>query len=304
MSQYMRLPQKDELDAIDGIAGLMRSIASYVSQDNVEADHRTVLSVYGAFCEALVQEKILRYTDIPPLRFQYSGHDYIVSLSKSHYKGCLIVSQTHTSTHIEQADAVKVVADAATKVGTAKTLESRARDILRDLQAWSSNLRQETRGLKRKARELDVRDEAGTIDAVKQRLDDVAHQEEEIHRMNGLANLSYFRLGEAYRAWAREQVTSCHSAVTTREFHSSVFPRFCAEFGKLTLSPNVHRSYGLKKKLERARKFYAIGEIIGPSRLPRCQGLSVLKVDAIPMKVLDTLLHLFPEEVLALQTQE
>lgn len=182
-----------------------------------------------------------------------------------------------------------------------KTAESRAVELLHNLQAWSSDLRPETRGMKRKAQEISIAHDECSIEAVKERLNDVAHHEKEIGRMNGLANLSYYRLGKAYQAWAANTFADLSVAITTRAFHSAVYPRFCLEFDKVREPHDVHKAYGLRKKLERARKFRAIGEIIGPEKLPKCRGLSVLKVDAVPMRVLDVLLNEFPEELQAMQ---
>lgn len=68
-----------ELRSIDGIDSLIHSIAAYVDQAGQGKDYRTVLMVYGAFCEALVQENILNPVDIPKLRFQYQEKAYVVS---------------------------------------------------------------------------------------------------------------------------------------------------------------------------------------------------------------------------------
>ena len=82
MKTRVYLPRQEVLYQTAGIDNLVASVAAYVqATDSVHTPNKVAL-MYRAFCEALIQQNLLKLYQIPVFTIQYQGDPYEVSLGE------------------------------------------------------------------------------------------------------------------------------------------------------------------------------------------------------------------------------
>ena len=98
--------------------------------------------------------------------------------------------------------------------------------------------------------------------------------------------LAYFYLGQAYAQWIFELLPTLDVPVTSKTFHREAYPIVQANLLKLCKQSNES---SILKRLERARKFFRMGSLIGVEKLAECEDLTVKRMDKISMESLSLL---------------
>jgi len=82
MTTRVYLPRHDTLYQTTGIDSLVTSVAAYVQAADGSHTPNKVALMYRAFCEALIQENLLKLHQIPAIIIQYQGISYKVSIGE------------------------------------------------------------------------------------------------------------------------------------------------------------------------------------------------------------------------------
>lgn len=146
---------------------------------------------------------------------------------------------------------------------------------------------QEEGDLPHAARSQEMED-VGDTDAYQLRanLEAILQGEKEQDNLGKRVNEMYFALGSTYVSWARKLVPGLpDTAVATRSFSKVAFPAVVTAYAHAHTPP----LFGLKKKLERARKFFILGSLFGPDIFLEKPFLTVAWVDKIAFHVLQVL---------------
>lgn len=102
-------------------------------------------------------------------------------------------------------------------------------------------------------------------------------------RSSNRVNRSYYKLGEAYVLLAGLPAQAELTDIASRKFHRKGFSKVTETYLKYEKDK---QSSGLRKRLERARKFYIIGHLFGTAVLDRHDIINVGAVDSLPFKAL------------------
>ena len=186
---------------------------------------------------------------------------------------------------------------------TTSTLRS-ARKIIRLLSSDSDSTNNPVAPKKRKfgQEEVDLpyaarnqeTEDVGDTDAYQLRanLEAILQGEKEQDKLGKRVNEMYFALGSTYVAWARKLVPSLpDTAIASRSFSKVALPAVVTAYAHAHTIPPL---FGLKKKLERARKFFILGSLFGTDIFLEKPFLTVAWVDKIAFHVMQV-----PEENLA-----
>lgn len=129
----------------------------------------------------------------------------------------------------------------------------------------------------------------GDTDAYQLRanLEAILQGEKEQDNLGKRVNEMYFALGSTYVSWARKLVPGLpDTAVATRSFSKVALPAVVTAYAR---DHTIRPLFGLKKKLERARKFFILGSLFGPDIFLEKPFLTVAWVDKIAFHVLQVL---------------
>ena len=87
MTTRVYLPRQEALYQTSGIDSLVTSVAAYVQAADGAHTPNKVALMYRAFCEALIQENLLKLHQIPAIVIQYQGVSYEVSIGEGTQSG-------------------------------------------------------------------------------------------------------------------------------------------------------------------------------------------------------------------------
>ena len=82
MTTRVCLPRQETLYQTTGIDSLVASVAAYAQAADGPHTPNKVALMYRAFCEALIQENLLKLHQIPSIVIQYQGVSYEVSIGE------------------------------------------------------------------------------------------------------------------------------------------------------------------------------------------------------------------------------
>ena len=121
---------------------------------------------------------------------------------------------------------------------------------------------------------------------VKLHLEKLSTAEIDFTQARKKVRLAYFDLGQAYAQWIFELLPTLDVPVTSKTFHREAYPIVQTQLLKLYRQPN---KFSVLKRLERARKFFQMGSLLGVETLAACEDLTVKRIDKISMDSLTLL---------------
>ncbi|PWN36468.1 uncharacterized protein FA14DRAFT_151910 [Meira miltonrushii] len=223
MTTRVYLPRQETLYQTTGIDSLVTSVAAYVQAADGAHTPNKVALMYRAFCEALIQENLLKLHQIPAINIQYQGISYEICARSVEQNG---KSRKQEGQEKSAGELVRLHLE---KLSTAEIDFSQAREKVR---------------------------------------------------------LACFHLGQAYARWIFELLPTLDAPVTSKTFHREAYPIVQAHLLKLCKQSSES---SILKRLERARKFFHMGSLIGVETLAECEDLTVKRMDKISMESLSLL---------------
>ena len=137
-----------------------------------------------------------------------------------------------------------------------------------------------------KALRIEEGQETSAGELVKLHLEKLSTAEIDFSQAREKVRLAYFYLGQAYAQWIFELLPTLDVPVTSKTFHREAYPIVQAHLLKLCKQSNES---SILKRLERARKFFHMGSLIGVETLTECEDLTVKRMDKISMESLSLL---------------
>ncbi|PWN31369.1 uncharacterized protein FA14DRAFT_162778 [Meira miltonrushii] len=273
MTTRVYLPRQEALYQTSGIENLVTSVAAYVqAADGLHTPNKVAL-MYRAFCEALIQGDLLKLHQIPAIIIQYQGVSYEICV-RSVEKNANPRKRKRTAL----ADPMSTSSKEAEKIRAFKLLEMLTKLIK------TGNAR--STGEADRPLRLEEGQEKSAGELVKLHLEKLSKAEIDFSQAREKVRLAYFHLGQAYARWIFELLPTLDAPVTSKTFHREAYPIVQAHLLKLCKRSN---EYSILKRLERARKFFHMGSLIGVETLAECEDLTVKRMDKISMESLSLL---------------
>ncbi|PWN31320.1 uncharacterized protein FA14DRAFT_158863 [Meira miltonrushii] len=270
MTTRIYLPRQETLYQTTGIDSLVTSVAAYVQAADGSHTPNKVALMYRAFCEALLQENLLRLDQIPAMIIQYQGVSYEIYVRSIEQNG---KSRKRKGTAF--ADPMPTSSKEAENIRAFKLLEMLTKLIKTENSrktGEAGRFLQPEDGQEKSAGEL-----------VKYHLQKLSIAEVDFSQAREKVRRAYFHLGKAYAQWIFELLPSLDVPVTSKTFHREAYPIVQAHLLKLCKQSNES---SLLKRLERARKYFHMGSLIGVETLAQCEDLTVKRMDKISMESL------------------
>jgi len=119
-------------------------------------------------------------------------------------------------------------------------------------------------------------------DRVAMLLRDVEMSERQLGVASTKVNCAYFALGQVYMQVAKDRFGAVVPNISSTAFHKIAFPYFM----DIVSSTVTTGRAGMKKKMERARKFFALVELFGANVVSFTSAVNVFQVDKLTFKML------------------
>ncbi|PWN86456.1 hypothetical protein FA10DRAFT_57679 [Acaromyces ingoldii] len=116
----------------------------------------------------------------------------------------------------------------------------------------------------------------------------LGHAESQHYGASQDVNSKYFEFGQAYADLIVSSATSSLDYVASKAFHDEAYPVLLRILQNQRSEPANYA--GLRKRAERARKFFIIAHLFGISILERAELINVTKIDTITFAMLSSIM--------------